>query len=437
MSQTPRVYSDDGRAGARGDLPPILLADATWYGTLAAVRDLGAHGVPIVLASDKTVAPARWSRFTKRTVRCPSTKDPNRFLEWLLAFGEAEPGHVYYPTSDSSAWLASVNRELLAHRFKLFSPSASALSPLLDKAQLTAEAQRAGLDVPDTWYPKDEGEVERIAGELTYPLVVKPRSQVFKVGGLKGDRIHRREDLVSMWRKHVSRRPGGSDGLPEVDVPILQRCYPTSERIYTVDGFIDETGEIFATLGCTKLLQLPRNSGSGLVFEESPVRASVDEGLRRLLKRVGFYGVFDAEFLEEGDRLLLIDVNPRIYNHMDFEVKRGLPLAWLAYLGAVGARDALKAALETGSELRAGSGRAYVHRLPTRLLLLCQRLSGGMSNAELKEWKCWLDAHSTARADPTRWPRDPGPAVADVVYHLQQLCRHPRNFLRGYWRNAS
>jgi len=435
MSEAASRGGGDGADGSPGRLPPALLADATWYGTLAAVRDLGSHGVPVVLATDNALAPARWSRFATRTVRCPSTKDSKGFLEWLLAFGERHPGHVYYPTSDSSAWLAATHRESLSRHFKLFSPAPSALSPLLDKAQLTAEAVGAGLDVPDTWYPKDEAELERLAGDLPYPLVVKPRSQVFRVGGLKGDRIQRREDLIPMWRKHTSDR--SSDGLPETDVPILQRCYPTSERIYTVDGFIDGSGELFATLGCTKLLQLPRSSGSGLVFEESPVHALVHSGLQRLLKKIGFYGVFDAEFLEQGNRYLLIDVNPRIYNHMDFEVKRGLPLAWLSYLGALGAEDAMRSALQDGKDLRAASGRTYAHRLPTRLLLLCQRLSGEMSRDELREWGRWLDSHESPGGDPTHWPRDPGPAVADGVYHLQQLCRHPRNFLRGFWRGVS
>lgn len=422
-------------AGRRGDLPPVLLADATWYGTLAAVRDLGAHGVPVVLASDKGFAPAQWSRFTRRLVRCPPTKEPDRFFQWLLDFGERWPGHVYYPTSDSTAWLAAVYRDSLAKRFTLFSPPASALSALLDKAQMTAAAQSAGLDVPDTWYPRTEAELEQLANELPFPLVVKPRSQVFNLGGLKGDRIGDRAELLASWRRHASRRPASSThGLPETAVPILQRFYPTSERIYTVDGFIDPSGELFATLGCTKLLQLPRGSGSGLVFEESEVGAEIEARLQRFFRSIGFWGIFDAEFLECGDRLLLIDVNPRIYNHMDFEIKRGLPLAWLAYLGALDDRDRLKAAVREARAALPSPGRAYVHRLPTRILLLFQRLSGGMSARETREWRRWLASHAGAANDPTRWPDDPGPEVGDVFYHLLQLLQHPRNFFTSYWR---
>ena len=54
--------------------------------------------------------------------------------------------------------------------------------------------------------------------------------------------------------------------------------------------------------------------------------------------------MFDVEFAIDGDQKLLIDFNPRFYNHMAFEVQRGLPLPWLAYLAATGQTEALEAA---------------------------------------------------------------------------------------------
>jgi hypothetical protein len=82
------------------------------------------------------------------------------------------------------------------------------------------------------------------------------------------------------------------------------------------------------------MLQRPRCLGPGIVFEEAPIPASVVSGLERLLRHVGYFGVFDTEFVLDGDRVMLIDINLRLYNHMAFEIDRGLPLAWLAYLGA-------------------------------------------------------------------------------------------------------
>jgi D-aspartate ligase len=128
------------------DAPRALLADATWYGTLAAARNLGAHGVSVTLASDSWVAPARWSRYVAQTVSCPSSKDAGRFLAWLMHFGAAQPGHVLYPTSDEVAWLVAAHSELLARWFLLYTPPIESLVRLLDKAQLIEEARAVGLD---------------------------------------------------------------------------------------------------------------------------------------------------------------------------------------------------------------------------------------------------------------------------------------------------
>ena len=180
--------------------PHALLADATWNGTLAAVRDLGAHGVTITLASDRWVAPARWSRHVARTVSCPSSKDAEGFLVWLLRFGAEQPGYVLYPTSDDVAWLVAAHSKVLSRWFRLYTPPIESLVRLIDKARLAEAARAVGLDVPETSVPRDESEVERSARELPFPLYVKPRAQVLGRGVGKGVRVDKPAALLPSWR---------------------------------------------------------------------------------------------------------------------------------------------------------------------------------------------------------------------------------------------
>lgn len=415
-------------------LPPALLADATWYGTLAAARDLGRHGVPVTLATDRAVAPARWSRYVHRTVRCPPTKDAPAFLAWLLEFGRREPGHVLYPTSDELAWMVATNAAELGRWFSLYTPPDATLLRLLDKANLAAEGRAAGLDVPDTWCPTDEEEVARVGREATFPLFLKPRTQLLAQAGGKGVRVGRSEELLPAWRR--LREGARYDAvvrarMPGVELPMIQACSGT-ERIYTVDGFVDGTGELFATLGCVKLLQRPRGLGPGIAFESSPVAPAVAEGLRRLLVATGFRGVFDAEFLESGNRLLLIDLNPRYYNHMAFEVDRGLHLPWMAYLGACGETAALAAEVARAWACAAdGASRAYVHHLSARLVLSSQALVRAMPREERLRWRRWIAGLGATATDPARAPGDVLPGVFEVALELAAFGRHPRSYLRG------
>lgn len=423
-------------AARRADLepcPPVLLADATWIGTLAAARDLGAHGVKVTLASDRWIAPARWSRHVAQTVSCPSSRDAPRFLAWLLRFGAAQPGHVLYPTSDDVAWLVAAHSDALSRWFRLYTPPVESLVRILDKARLIEDARAAGLDVPETVVPCDEHDVERRGRELSFPLYVKPRVHLFGSGGGKGIRVDQPAALLSSWQAQRCAAKFDADVLdrvPDLCLPMLQSFVFSRERIYTVDGFVDETGELYASLACVKLLQRPRGSGPGIIFEHAERDPAVDQGLRRLFQASGFCGVFDAEFIECGSRKLLIDINPRFYNHMAFETNRGLHLPWLAYLAATRNREALKEEIEKANRAKVPH-RAYVHRLQTSLLLAAQRLARSMSDQDQLRWRRWMRDNRGLAMDAVRIADDPAPSVAEAAMEALSFMRHPRANLRS------
>lgn len=407
--------------------PPVLLADATWAGTLAAARDLGARGVSVIVAYDKVTAPARWSRYAGSVVRCPPPKDAARFLEWLRAFGEERPGCVLCPTSDDVALLVATHLGALAARFRLFSPTRDGLLRMLDKGHLAAGAKRAGLKTPATWSPCDEGELRKLVNELPLPLLMKPRTQALSRMPGKARIVHRRDEIVPTWRsiRRANAHQPTITGVPDIDLPVLQAYRTVSERVYTVDGFADATARIVAAGACMKVLQFPRRSGPGLCFESAPLDGELLAGLERLCRDCDYRGVFDAEFLISGDDKLLIDVNPRFYNHMAFELDRGLPLAWLAYAAAAGDEAALRQAVSALPSDDAPSGRIYVHRFPTLVQLAAQRLTGRMTREEVRRWRGWV-AGGESVTDPAYVRGDPLPALVDAA----QWLRHPRSFLR-------
>jgi D-aspartate ligase len=415
--------------------PPALLVDAMWYGTLAAARDLGAHGVEVTLASDSWVAPARWSRHVTRTVSCPSSKDAAAFVAWLLRFGAAHPGHFLYPTSDDVAWLIAAHSEALSRSFRLYTPPIESLVRLLDKGRLIEDARAVGLDVPPTSLPRNETEVEQSGRELAFPLYVKPRAQVLGRGLGKGVRVEKLAALLPSWQ--VQRNAANYDAevidrVPDLRLPLIQSCASNMERIYSVDGFIDETGEIYASLASLELLHRPRASSAAIIIEHAETDPVIEQRLRRLFQTTGFCGVFDAEFIECGAHKQLIDINPRFYGHMAFEMDRGLHLPWLAYVAATRDREALKAEVEKAKAAHVAR-RAYVHRLPTALLLAGQRLSGAMSGEDRFRWRRWISEYRGSITDPAHAVDDPAPRIAEVAMEAVAFMRHPRAYLRALW----
>jgi D-aspartate ligase len=62
----------------------ILLGNAGYYGTLAAVRSLGRAGVKVVTVDPSMVCHSRYSRYSNQHLTCPAFEETSAWAEWLL-----------------------------------------------------------------------------------------------------------------------------------------------------------------------------------------------------------------------------------------------------------------------------------------------------------------------------------------------------------------
>jgi len=417
----------------RSPLDPILLTSADYYGTLAAARHLGARGVAVTMADPRAFAPASWSRHVSSRLRCPSSCAPGPMLDWLLDFGAHHPGHVLLPTSDDLAWLYASQRERLGQVFKLDSPPADTLARLLDKCRLGEAAAAVGLATPATWCPAGEAEVLALAPTLPYPILVKPRTQVFAHHAGKGVLVASPEGLLAGYRVVRAQAAGlelASAGIPGTSGPMLQAFVAGSvDRVYELSGFVGEGGEAFVARAAWKVVQRPRRMGIGLCFEEAPVDHALVQRIADLCREVGFHGIFNVEFLERDGVRYLIDFNPRMYNQMAFDVARGLPLPWLAFLAAAGRRTELRGAVEAARAWR-GAPRVYCNWFSTVLQINAQALAGALPASEGRRWRRWYAANRALAVDPVADRRDWWPLALDVGHQLYDTLRHARHFVR-------
>jgi len=433
----PSWVSPLGGAIAKVSRAPMLLFDAHYYGTLAAVRALGREGIRVTVVDPTSAGPALWSRYAARRLHCPPMAgELTPFVTWLLAFGEREPGQVIYPTSDDISYAFASHRDDLSKNFKLYQPDLRTMMGLLDKAKLVEHARAVGLDTPEMWLPEDETDVERIARTAGGPLMIKPRTQVLSKTHAKGTLTSgNARQLRAAYHDFSNHNGSGHEILarsPEVTRPMIQRYHPEAEQeIYSLSGFCDRTGGRFAILGARKVLQRPRRMGIGLCFEDAPVEVDLAARVRRLCEHIGYYGVFELEFVRVGNRRLLIDMNGRFYGQMAFDIARGMRLPQLAYAAAVGDDDEV-GRLVAMVPRRDAARRpfAFCNGFGLNVLVAAQRLFGRMSIDEAAGWRQWCLKHEGALVDAVDDPDDRRPLAAEVVAQLCGYVRHPRSFLR-------
>jgi D-aspartate ligase len=411
---------------------PALVTMAHYSGTLAGARCLAAQGVTVVVATDRRFAPAAWSRAARRKVDCPSTDDPEATIDWLLSFGKSEPGMVLHPTCDNLAWLIARYQDELSRCFKLYVPSFSVVQTLLDKRRLYEAAARSGIKVPRTWFPSDEADVANIAADHEV-LLVKPRAQVYVARQLRGEWARGRAEVVESFRAHRASRyaPMVRASSPDIEYPMLQEYLPAAAHcVYSVSGFVDRNGRIHGARGAVKLLQQPKLVGVGLCFETAEVEREILAALERFCRRVGYFGIFEAEFVPDADRRLLIDFNPRYYGQMGFDIARGAPLPWMLHAAATGSEGRVGARAVSPACSRKGA-QAYHDEISLRWWLALGRIAGGVCPEEAHKWQWWLRKHRHAAVDASCSRNDPLPAVVAAFGKVCRAAMHPRSSLRA------
>jgi len=416
----------------------VLLLGADYYGTLAAARCYGKHGIAVTMADESKNARALYSRHVTEKVVHPPLSEPRALLDWLVRWGEAHPGTLLYPPNDHLSWLFAANRDELGKVFRMYSPGEEAIITLLDKKRMHEACADVGIEVPETHALGDAGAESDVVSRLRWPVLLKPRTQVFLESGIKGFIAQDKATLASelaRFRQLVRFNRVLTDRHPDIAEPMVQEYLTAAETsIFSVSGFVAEDGTVVAR-AAMKVLQRPRKVGIGLCFEGREIEPVLVEKLGALCKKIGYHGTFESEFIVDGDRRLLIDFNPRFYSQMGFDIARGIPLPMLVWHAARGEREALEGELAKARAWRASGGEVYCHKTMLDLVLTLQGMSGQMTRDDVRHWRRWYAEHRGTATDAVRDPDDRMPAVVDAASWAKHFAKHPRSFVRSFVLN--
>jgi D-aspartate ligase len=368
----------------------VFLATAAAGGTIAATRNLGASGIDVRIMSSRRFSAAAWSRYASRTYPISSEGNEEQFLGQLLRIGAAEPGHVLLPTSDHTAWLYTKNADLLAQYFRLNQPSLSTLRRILDKKLLAEAAANAGLSVLPSWCPQNINELVTIAPSLSYPLLIKPRTQVHRRSNDKGVVVRSELELKKDYQSFIQDELGRTENLvAETNVMLQRFVSDANQSVHSITGFIDRTGELFVARHAAKVLQRMEPVGVGVCFESLPANASLAADVRRLCQELGYFGIFEVEFLWSEGRWNVIDFNPRIFSQIGLDINRGSPLPLFSYLDAVGDTTALREAVQKAQAYDDDPKVVFYDRFTLAALLQAKSLTSRISPTDLARWHTW------------------------------------------------
>ncbi|HEX9598657.1 MAG TPA: hypothetical protein VF963_04710 [Gaiellaceae bacterium] len=310
-----------GRPAAEHDVPAAVV-DVGWVNGLAAIRSLGRAGIRAVAVDHRPSALGFRSRYAEPFLSPDAHADPTRFLASIRALGEV----VVFPTHDEQ--LNLIARHLGDLDVLAPFPDWEILARVQSKRAQLDQALTAGVDVPQTHYPRTAAEARAAAEEIGLPLLVKPehpvgfkqrfRRQAFRCETLDEveDAYTRAEEFGAMVQELI---PGEDDAL------------------YTVGSYVARDGRPLGVFSGRKLRQTPPGIGTCRVGEAVWVQDAVDAALR-LLEAFDYFGLSQVEFKRDprDGKFKLMEINPRLWQWHGLAAACGVDLPRIAYADLVG-----------------------------------------------------------------------------------------------------
>jgi predicted ATP-grasp superfamily ATP-dependent carboligase len=297
----------------------ILVLDGNENHAVACVRSLAKAGHTVYVGADTSWSKAGWSKYCKGSFVYPAPQqDSAAFIQKIVEEAQRCPGTLVLPMTECTTLPLSASRDLiLAAGAKVVLPSHQNVLRAFDKQQTTKIARDLAIDTPQTFVIKDFNQAAEIAGKITYPAVLKPRSS---------------EEVSIDGKVRSTGRPLYARNQTE----FISNYLEISRRCSAVlaQEFIEGTGAGYFALMREGELRIefahrrirdvhPTGSGSA-VRESCFPQKDVRDAALAILKSLNWHGVAMVEFrLRPDGRPVFLEVNGRFWNSLPLAVYSG------------------------------------------------------------------------------------------------------------------
>jgi D-aspartate ligase len=237
------------------------------------------------------------------------------------------------PCSDAFAAAVARLDPALRSRFPASISAPEVLARFVDKGRFAETLDEFAVAHPWSETVASEADLARAPDRIFDHAILKPRDSQSFFRRYKVKAIHVRTRADAAKQLAVMSAEGFSF--------ILQEYIPGgADHHYFVDGFIDRETTVRAVFVRQRLRMYPLDFGNSTYMVSVPVAAAAPaaDAITSLLRRVGYRGVFSAEFkLDPRDRVFrLLEVNARPWWYVDFAARCGVDVCRMAYDDALG-----------------------------------------------------------------------------------------------------
>jgi predicted ATP-grasp superfamily ATP-dependent carboligase len=321
-----------------------LLLDAHLKSSLAAIRSLGRHGIPIVAGSHARSAMGLHSLYATKVFVYPSPlQDRRGFQDAVIRQSDRAGQAVLLAFSDSTLLpLVEDGRFLGKSGIYVMPPDREHFDIAFDKARTLAMARKIGVEIPKTYPWASGAEFSGMLRELTYPVVIKPRRSVNWSGNSgvckSAAFAFSAEDLQKQFTP-LRVRTG--------ECPLVQEYIRGEE---TGVEFLCDRGRVLAACAHRRIRSESPTGGSGTLKETVPLSYQGLGERAQLVAELNWSGPIMVEFKtgRESGIPKLMEINGRFWGSLPLAAAAGVDFPHLYYRLACGEHVAQNLEFRTG-----------------------------------------------------------------------------------------
>jgi biotin carboxylase len=278
--------------------------------------DWFSHAARSRLVDKRYFTPSPAADWRAGRVQRQNTEKEKRYVQAVLRICEEEKIDTIFPSFDPHVYVLSKNKESFERLGIVIPvPDFDVVITPLDKYRTVKAAEAVGFPCPKTRLPESEDDLKRIADEIGFPLLIKPR---FTASGRGTTAVRDFSELSETIRLIIK----------SCAMPLLQEFIPGDQGDY-ITLLLDRRGELKMVYQKRFLLYFRR--GKFAKYRESITPTGYGIQASRLIKDLGWWGSSQVEVkIDARDNIpKLMEINPRFGSGLMEIVAVGINAPWM------------------------------------------------------------------------------------------------------------
>ncbi len=308
----------------------VLLTDGEYKNTYAILRALKEKGLKVGIIFNSLHSMSIYSRFVDKRFFIKSNLLKNSSIEEfesykneVISILKSNKINVFIPVGNMSFHFASKYKEELEKLTRLLVVDKDCMQVAQNKEMTFKFAEKIGVPTPGTYYLNSVDDIEKIAGEVTFPCVVKKTN--FFEGGVVY--CNNKDELTNKLKIIMASRASNAS------YPIVQE-YVSGPGT----GFygIFKNGKCINYFIHERIHEYPVTGGSSS-FAKSIYNDKLKELGAKVLEGLNWQGVAMVEFKKDiiNGTYKLMEINPKYWGSLELSYRAGINFPYINYLIAM------------------------------------------------------------------------------------------------------